>query len=179
MINMMTLSDSDKVEKALQSYNLLSIIVVAVIAGVIIALICTLAVAAKKSRRPVRSRRSLDNYKKTQGRITKVEEETYFVKPYVHKPQLMTDDFNKNKKKVFSAVENQIAEDAVREMSKPIEKKRYKVNYTFAVENLGDGFCGECLVYEKTDSIEKGKPIDVLYDPEHPQINYTEHSRPV
>ena len=178
-MNFLMLTEGDNAQKAIQSYNLLSIIITAVVVGLIIAAFSVLISAGKKSTRPTRTNRNLDMFKTTKGKITKIEEEIFYVKPYVHRPQLMTDADKKSNKKTFSAVEKQIEQDAVKEQSKPVEKTRYKIRYSFAVEGLGDGFGGECFVFEKNDDIEEGKTIKVIYDPVHPQVNYTDYSMPV
>ena len=182
MNTIITQTDSDyieKVEKAMQSYTLMSIIIIAVIAGVILALVFTLYILHKNGSNPMRRIRTYDHYKKAKGKITSLEEETYFINPYVHQPQLITEDDKKKKNKMSSAIEKQIAEDAVKEQSKPVEKHRIKAGYTFAAEGLGDGFYGEFYIYDDNESISLGDMIEVMYDPERPQINFTEQSKPV
>lgn len=176
---MLLQTDTDSIEQAIESYNLMSILLVAVVIGVILAFIVSLYDVHKKTDKPMRTIKNFDGYKTAVGTVVGLEEEAYFVKPYVPNPELKIQDDNKKKSDVFSALEKERAEEELREKSKPVEKTRFKAEYTFAAEGLGDGFYGEFYVYEKTEAVSEGKEIQVWYDPERPQVNFTEYSRPI
>ena len=181
MIDYLMQSDSDyleKVEKAASTYNLMSILMIVIFVGVIVALICSFYFVGKSGNKPMRKIKTFDKYKTAMGKITMIEEETFFIEPYVKQAKVeymfTGDDKKKKKNSMLTELEKYAVEKESDAPPKPIEKKRYKVIYTFAAEGLGDGY-----VYEKKDSIKEEKKIEVQYDPERPQVNFTEYSRPI
>ncbi len=186
MNNYLMQSDSDyieQVQKAASTYNLMSILLIAIVIAVIVALICSFYIAGKEGSKPMRTIKNFDKYKKAVGKIVTIEEEIFSVQPYV-KPvegdSVLNTDEKANKTNAFlKEIEKYAAVKEAADPPKPIEKKRYKVIYTFAAEGSGDGFSGEFYAYEKNDAFKEGKEIEVQYDPERPQVNFTEYSRPI
>ncbi len=173
-----TAETSKKLKDIFRLTDMVAVILLIAVGIAVIYLAVSLVILNKKTKRPKKSVKSYDNYLTAQAKITSVEKEPYYVKPYERKTELKTAVEKITADEVIYLTKK-IAEKTEEEKVTEVEKFRYKVTYTFSTKEYGSGFYGEFYVYEESDDIKEGKTIEVKYDPDKPQLNFTEYSKPI
>lgn len=178
--------------------TLLAIVLATLIFGIVRLAALNKDLNSKKGRRG-----NFANYYHTDGVITGVEEENYSVTLYKdekkYKKSRLSSEYKYDdilgkgtvdKGRLIMAMYEK-GEDGqkghldgsylLNTSDKPKETNitRYRVTYEFKAEGFDEPFAGEFLSYVKDDTIEKGRSVDVSYNPKRPNANFTARSAPI
>ncbi len=170
-------NDAEKLKKISHQTDIVTVVLLGVVAATILFLIVYFVVVHKKTKKGKRDSDRFKNYETARGTITKIEKVPYYVKPYENINELKS-AVEKSSSDEVIYIKKELAEKE-NEKKKELEKFRYRVFYEFGIDGVNALYSGEFFVYEESEKIQVGKKVEVRYDPSKPLANFTAYSAPV